>query len=79
VRVWDLKPGVRVLFVQPFKDFDGQLVPVGARTVLSHDVFPYDDGHTLRFDDGLVVRLSSLDEGNEAVMRDDAGAWWVPA
>jgi hypothetical protein len=73
---WDLKPGVRVRIKQAFADFDGQVVESGVRVVASHDCFFYDDGHTLKFTDGSVIRLSGNDPANEPIMKEAVDAYW---
>ncbi len=75
--IWKLKPGVRVRIKTTFRDFDGQECAAGRElVVVSHDCFPYDDGHTLRFTDGTMIRLGGVDPDNEPVMRDQADVYW---
>lgn len=72
----ELKAGACVRIKQPFVDFDGQAVEPGVRVVVSHDCFFYDDGHTLKFTDGSVIRLGGNDPANERIMREAVDEYW---
>jgi len=76
MRIWDLKPGMRVRIKRAFTDFDGQVVEPGERVVATCDYFFYDEGHTLTFTDGSRLRLAGIDPSNEPVLRDDDDLYW---
>ena len=54
-----LQPGIEYEIVQDFEDFHGVLFEAGRRMeFVSRNYLPYDDGHTLRFeeDSGLTLK-----------------------
>jgi hypothetical protein len=75
--VYDLEPGTRIRIKKTFRDFDGREHIAGPeRRLVKHDVFPYEEGHTLTFDDGTVVRLSGNDPDNAIIMDNANDAYW---
>jgi hypothetical protein len=77
VRVGELEVGVRIRIKTGFRDFDGQPCEAGRELVLvAHERFPYDDGHTLRFADGTVIRLAGIEPANRVVLDDRSDAYW---
>ncbi|PKN44652.1 MAG: hypothetical protein CVU59_11155 [Deltaproteobacteria bacterium HGW-Deltaproteobacteria-17] len=76
MRIWDLKPGARVRIKRPFVDFDGLNIEPGEHQVETHDYFFYDDGHTLSFTDGLILRLAGVEPAHEPILHDAADFYW---
>lgn len=77
-----LKPGDRIRILRTFRDFDGVEFAAGREFVLqAHDVFFYYAGHTFRFADGTVLRLSGDWPENAAILQDRDDVHWkvVPA
>jgi hypothetical protein len=72
----ELREGVRVRIKQPFKDYDGQAVEPGVRVVVSHDVFFYYGGHTLKFTDGSVIRLCGDVPEDDRIMEAAVDEYW---
>ncbi|NJM25508.1 MAG: DUF3601 domain-containing protein [Bacteroidia bacterium] len=64
----DLRQGDRIKVIRGFKDFDGdEIKPDTVWTFVSYNYFPYDDGYTFTFDEG-VIRLAGIDERNVLVL-----------
>jgi len=62
----DLAPGDRIKTVKVFKDFDGQLIPVGSVwTFESYSYFVYDGGYTFTFEEG-VMRMAEISNGEDS-------------
>jgi len=74
---WDAEPGDTVRVLRMFRDVDGQLVMPGDRVLAQHDHLPYDDGHTFRFTDGSVIRLTGNLPANEEVLQDRQDRFWT--
>jgi hypothetical protein len=75
--VYDLEPGARIRIKRTFRDFDGAGHAAGRELrLVQHDVFPYQEGHTLKFDDGTVVRLSCDDPDNTLIMDNAGDTYW---
>jgi hypothetical protein len=77
MEIWKLKPGSRVSIKTTFRDYDGQECRAGRELeVVSHDVFARENGHTLKFTDGSVIRLGGVDPDNDRVMHDFDDVYW---
>lgn len=64
----DLMAGDRLRVIHPFKDFDGNSIGEGTVwTFISYSYFPYDEGYTFTFHEG-VIRLAGIDDGNVEVL-----------
>lgn len=72
----EIQTGVRVRIKKPFLDFDGQEVQPSVREVVSHSCFFYDDGHTLTFTDGSVIRLGGNVPENDWIMTEAVDDYW---
>ncbi len=72
-----LEPGMRVRVKRAFKDFDGREIAAGLELELvAHERFPHDEGHTLRFRDGTVIRLAGIEPANLPIIEDRANLFW---
>ena len=77
MRIYGLKRGARIRVKKNFLDFDGSEVKAGWDMVLrDYDVFPYEDGHTLTFFNGRVIRLSGNEPANVPMMDDVDDEYW---
>lgn len=71
MQIYGLKPGDRIRIKKTFLDFDGNEQLAGSELqVLSHSVFPYEDGHTFTFTNGARFRLSGNVPDNERILSD---------
>jgi hypothetical protein len=74
----ELAAGDRIRILREFRDFDGRRIAAGTDLVLvDRTYFPYDDGHTLRFDDGAVIRLSGDVPAERAVITNAGDTYFV--
>lgn len=72
MRFGALVVGDTVRLCQTFRDFDGTEHRAGTvLTLIGREYFPYDGGHTFRFDGGTVVRLAETVQGDARVLHDE--------
>jgi hypothetical protein len=77
MRTQGLKAGDRIRILKTFQDFDGQEIVAGRElTLADYSVFFYYAGHTLRFTDGTVIRLSGDVPENEVIIEDRDDVYW---
>lgn len=77
-RVSDLAAGDRIRVERELRDFDGRQIAVGTELVLAEtSYFPYDDGHTLKLEQGAVIRLSGNVPDPLAVIENPGDAYFV--
>jgi hypothetical protein len=73
----DLSPGVRLRINRTFHDVDRRALVAGrVLVVVRHDVFFYDGGHTITFEDGTVIRLAVGVGESDAVLEDVNDEYW---
>lgn len=67
----DLEPGKEYKVIKEFKDYDGDIIPVGWKGCYrAYNYFPYDDGLSLAFDtdDGLcLIRLQMIPDAHDEI------------
>ena len=74
----DLAAGDRIRILQEFRDFDGRRIAAGTELVLAgRTYFAHDDGHTLTFEDGAVIRLSGDVPAERAVIMNAGDTYFV--
>lgn len=77
MQIYGLKPGVWIRIKKTFRDIDGTEHAAGLiLKLISSSCFPYDDGWTLTFDDGRVIRLSGNVPENSPIMDDKGDVYW---
>jgi hypothetical protein len=63
-----LQPGQRIRVIQQFQTFDKNRIEAGDEfTFCSYQYFPYDDGFTFQFEEG-IIRLSGNNPDNCLVL-----------
>jgi hypothetical protein len=68
----DLAPGNKIKTIKGFKDFDGQLIPLGSEwTFIAYDYFVYDGGYTFKFEEG-VIRMAEISKEEDSYVIDHA-------
>jgi hypothetical protein len=76
--VYKFAAGLTVRVEQTFHDYDGQEIRAGEILHLRDtSYFPYEGGFTLTFAE-KVIRLASIDDGNQLIIQNDGNAWFEP-